>query len=101
MLEIIIPILIFAVIIIGLMFLFSKYTEFLARITVNRMKKKIDSGKISDKKLIKLYKGTKWQKDNVIFAILMSGIFYKFYLRVPKAAFAIYEEEMTNRNLHI
>ena len=63
MLEIIIPILIFAVIIIGLMFLFSKYTEFLARITVNRMKKKIDSGKISDKKLIKLYKGTKWQKD--------------------------------------
>ena len=59
MLEIIIPILIFAVIIIGLMFLFSKYTEFLARITVNRMKKKIDSGKISDKKLIKLYKENK------------------------------------------
>ena len=99
MFEILIPVLILVIVIIGLMFLFNIYTKFLAKLTVKNMKKKIDSGKINDKKLIKLYNNTKKNKDNVALAIIMSGVFFKFYMRIPRAAFALYEEEMINRNL--
>jgi uncharacterized membrane protein YbjE (DUF340 family) len=83
----------------GMFFLFSKYINFLVKFNINNVKKKIDSGKINDKKLIKMYKNTKMQKNNVILAIFMAGIFYKSYLKIPSGTFELFEKEMINRNL--
>lgn len=90
---------IFIVLIIGLMFLFSLYTKFLAKLSTKQLAKKLESGKIDDKKLIKLYNTYKKQKDNHLMAFLFAGIFYKSYLKIPEAAYNLYEQEMIKRNL--
>lgn len=84
---------------IGVMFLFSIYTKFLAKISTKGIQKRLDSGKIDDKKLMKLYKEYKKQKDNKILAIFLAGIFYKSYLKIPEKAYEAYEQEMIKRNL--
>ena len=72
--------LLFIIIIGGLMLLFNVYTKFLAKLSSKKLQKKLESGKINDDKLVKLYNTYKKQKDNKLMAILMSGIFYKSYL---------------------
>ena len=64
-----------------------------------QLQKKLESGKINDDKLVKLYNTYKNQKDNKLMAILLSGIFYKSYLKIPQAAYDLYEQEMIKRNL--
>ena len=97
--ENLVSIILFIVIVGGIMFLFNIYTKFLAKLSSKQLQKKLESGKISDEKLIKLYSSYKKQKDNKLMAILMSGIFYKSYLKIPQAAFNLYEQEMIKRNL--
>ena len=99
--ENLVSIILFIVIVGGIMFLFNIYTKFLAKLSSKQLQKKLESGKISDEKLIKLYSSYKKQKDNKLMAILMSGIFYKSYLKIPQAAFNLYEQEMIKRNLPI
>ena len=91
--------LLFIIIIGGLMLLFNVYTKFLAKLGSKQLKKKLDSGKIDDAKLVKLYNTYKKQKDNKLMAIFMSGIFYKSYLKIPEAAYNLYKQEMIKRNL--
>ena len=94
-----ISILLFIVIIGGLMLLFNVYTKFLAKLSSKQLQKRLAAGKVNDEKLVKLYNTYKKQKDNKIMAILMSGIFYKSYLKIPQAAYDLYEQEMIIRNL--
>ena len=97
--ENLLTVLLFIVIIGGLMLLFNVYTKFLAKLSTKQLQKKIESGKINDNKLIKLYNSYKKQKDNKLLAIFMAGIFYKSYMKIPEAAFYLYKQEMTKRNL--
>ena len=48
---------------------------------------------------IKKWNSYKKQKDSKLLGILMAGIFYKSYLKIPQAAFNLYEQEMIKRNL--
>ena len=91
--------LLFIIIIGGLMLLFNVYTRFLAKLSSKQLKKRLDSGKIDDAKLVKLYNSYKKQKDYKLLAFLLSGIFYKSYLKIPEAAYNLYEQEMIKRNL--
>ena len=97
--ENLVSLILFIVIIAVIMFLFNIYTKFLANLSAKQLKKKLEAGKINDQKLIKLYNTYKKQKDNKLMAILMSGIFYKSYLKIPQAAYNLYEQEMIKRNL--
>ena len=101
--ENLIAILLAVVIIGGLMLLFNVYTKFLAKLSTKqlqkKLQKKIESGKINDNKLVKLYNSYKKQKDNKLLAIFMAGIFYKSYMKIPEAAFDLYKQEMIKRNL--
>ena len=97
--ENLIAILLAVVIIGGLMLLFNVYTKFLAKLSSKQLKKRLDSGKINDAQLVKLYNTYKKQKDNKLMAFLLSGIFYKSYLKIPEAAYNLYEQEMIKRNL--
>ena len=54
--------LLFIIIIGGLMLLFSVYTRFLAKLSSKQLKKRLDSGKIDDAKLVKLYNTYKNRK---------------------------------------
>ena len=64
--------LLFIIIIGGLMLLFSVYTRFLAKLSSKQLKKRLESGKIDDAKLVKLYNTYKKQKDNKLMAFLLS-----------------------------
>lgn len=87
-------------IIIGIMYLFSIYANFLAKMAGKSLQKKIDSGKFTDEKLIKSYNSYKnSQKWNKIISIIFSGIFYKSFLKVFETPFHIYKAEMIKRNL--
>ena len=97
--ENLIAVLLAVVIIVGLMLLFNVYTKFLAKLSIKQLQKKIESGKINDNKLVKLYNSYKKQKDNKLLAIFMAGIFYKSYMKIPEAAFDLYKQEMIKRNL--
>ena len=97
--ENLIAVLLAVVIIGGLMLLFNVYTKFLAKLSSKQLQKKLESGKINDDKLVKLYNTYKKQKDNKLMAFLLSGIFYKSYLKIPEAAYNLYEQEMIKRNL--
>jgi hypothetical protein len=96
-----IGLLLLVVIILGLMLLFNVYTKFLAKLSAKQLQKKLESGKISDEKLVKLYHTYKKQKSNKFMAILMAGIFYKSYLKIPEAAYNLYKQEMIKRNLSL
>ena len=85
----------------GMFFLYSKYINFLVKFNINNVKKKIDSGKINDKKLVKLYQSSKKQKDNTFLAVFMAGLFYKQYLRIFQTIYGLYEQEMIKRNLSL
>ena len=98
---VIISIVMFVGIILGLMFLFNVYTKFLAKLSAKQLQKKLDAGKINDVKLVKLYESYKKQKDNKIIGILLCGIFYKSYLKIPESAYNLYRQEMIKRNLPV
>ena len=97
--ENLIAILLAVVIIGGVMLLFNVYTKFLAKLSTKQLQKKIESGKINDNKLVKLYNSYKKQKDNKLLAIFMAGIFYKSYMKITETALDLYKQEMIKRNL--
>ena len=80
-------------------FLMSLYMGLLGKWSYKRVSKKIQSGKMSDKALIRNYNKFKKSKDNKIMAILICGVFFKSYIKLQNCTFEAYKEGMIQRNL--
>ena len=80
-------------------FLSAKFWDFLIKIINNTIQKKINSGKLSDKKLTTLCHVC--AKPNIPFSILIGGIFYNKVLKIQKSAYYLYRQEVKKRNLFI
>ena len=99
MFHLVFSIIIYIILIIIFIFLFSKYWDFLTKISNKRIQKRIASGKISDEKLAKLCQIH--AKPNISFAFLAGGIFYKKVLQMQKSSYHLYRREAKKRNLFI
>ncbi|OCG63990.1 hypothetical protein [Gilliamella sp. GillExp13] len=84
---------------VGLWFCFAHYIRFLSKLTCKRIKKRLESGKISNAKLIRSYNSFKKWKDCKWLAILTFGLLYKEYIKIQNMYFNAYKEEMIKRNL--
>lgn len=80
-------------------FLMSLYVGLLGKWSYKRVSKKIQSGKMSDKALIRNYNKFKKSKDSKIIAILICGIFFKSFIKLQNCTFDAYKEGMIQRNL--
>ena len=83
------------------MFLYKTYIDFIIKLNAKKITKKLESGKINDKKLVRLYQSSKKQKDNTFLAVFTAGLFYKQYLRIFQTIYGLYEQEMIKRNLSL
>lgn len=78
---------------------FSWYTKMLFRVKVRGVEKKIESGKISDDKLMRYHKNTDSGRKSTAMAVLSMGFLFKYYLKLNEACYQLYHEEAIRRGL--
>lgn len=87
----------FIILLIGLFWLYGK---FLCSMMIKAARKKVAQGKLSDKKIIKLYKNTTAQKA-VTYLFIGGPLLYPQFKKATAVVHGIYGQELERRNISI